>query len=266
MNDALADFSRWLRGLAHRYGLPAFWRWWLGELLPLVPAVPRAAIKRWRLRPMLAFGTDAAMLWEPRIVNGTLGFGESLRIPLGGDPAATLQAGRTAIDSLPRRAYGGTVAAVKVVIALPPGQVLRKRLSLPAAVEQDLRQALTYDLDRHTPFKPDELYFDAAVVSRDLQRKEIGVDWAAALKSAVDNARRQAESWGAVVVAVTPDAPGSAGPAMTAASKLNLLPQAAGHDDAKARLRDLALADHRAGADAGRCGERAAAKARDDGR
>ncbi len=62
--------------------------------------------------------------------------------------------------------------------------------------------------------------------------KEIGVDWAAALKSVVDNARRQAESWGAVVVAVTPDAPGSAGPAMTAASKLNLLPHAARQDDA----------------------------------
>jgi hypothetical protein len=38
-------------------------------------------------------------------------------------------------------------------------------LRLPAAVEQDLKQALAYDLDRHTPFKPDELHFDAAVVA-----------------------------------------------------------------------------------------------------
>ncbi len=232
MNHALADSWHWLRGLAHRYELPTFWRWWLGELAPLVPAAPRAALKRRRLRPLLAFGTDAAVLWEPRLVNGTLGFGESARIPLAGDPAATLQAGRAAIDALPRRAYGGAVAAAKVVIALPPGQVLRKRLTLPAAVEQDLHQALAYDLDRHTPFKPDELYFDAAVVSRDSQRKEIGVDWAAALKSAVDHARRQAENWGAVVVAVTPDVPGSTGPAMTAASKLNLLPQATRQDEA----------------------------------
>ena len=232
MNDALVDFMHWLRGLAHRYGLPTFWRWWVGELLPLVPVAPRAAIKRRRLRPVLAFGTDAAVLWEPRIVNGTLGYGESARIPLAGDPAAMLQAGRAAIDALPHRAYGGAVAAARVVIALPPGQVLRKRLTLPAAVEQDLRQALAYDLDRHTPFKPEELYFDAAIVSRDTQRKEIGVDWAAALKSVVDQARRHAENWGATVIAVTPDAPGSAGPAMTAASKLNLLPQAARQGEA----------------------------------
>jgi general secretion pathway protein L len=227
MNDALADFGHWLRGLAHRYGLPSFWRWWMGELMPLVPVAPRAAIKRRRLRPVLAFGTDAAVLWVPRIVNGALGYGESARIPLAGDPAAMLQAGRAAIDALPHRSYGGAVAAAKVVIALPPGQVLRKRLTLPAAVEQDLRQALAYDLDRHTPFKPEELYFDAAVISRDTQRKEIGVDWAAALKSVVDQARRHAENWGATVIAVTPDTPGSGGPAITPASKLNLLPPVA---------------------------------------
>ena len=58
-------------------------------------------------------------------------------------------------------------AVAKVVVALPAGQVLRKELRLPAAVEQDLKQALAYDLDRHTPFKPDELHFDAAVVGRD---------------------------------------------------------------------------------------------------
>ena len=98
--------------------------------------------------------------------------------------------------------------SAKVIVALPPGQVLRKKITLPAAVEQNLKQALAYDLDRHTPFKPDELYFDAAVVGRDAQKGEIRVDWAAALRSVVTEARRRAESWGAHVVAVTPDAPG----------------------------------------------------------
>ncbi len=232
MNQALADFGYRLRTLADRYGLPTFWRWWIGELSALVPPAPRTAIKRRRLRPVLAFGTASAVLWEPRVVNGALGYAESARIPLAGDAAATVQAGRAAIDALPGIAYGGAVAAAKVVIALPAGQVLRKRLTLPAAVEQDLRQALAYDLDRHTPFKPDELYFGAVVVARDPQRKEIGVDWAAALKTVVDQARRQAENWGATVVAVTPDAPGIAGPAVTGASKLNLLPQSARQDPA----------------------------------
>ncbi len=61
------------------------------------------------------------------------------------------------------------------------------------------------------------------MVARDSQRKEIRVDWAAALKSVVDQARRQAENWGATVVAITPDAPGGSG-GDAVASKLNLLP------------------------------------------
>ena len=95
---------------------------------------------------------------------------------------------------------------------------------LPAAVEEDLQQALAYDLDRHTPFKPDELYFDAAIVGRDAQRGEIRVDWAAAL-AARSSRRASARRAGApTVVAVTPDAPGSEGPLTTGRSRLNLLP------------------------------------------
>jgi general secretion pathway protein L len=223
MNASLAAFGQRLKSLAHRYDLPAFWRWWLGELAPLVPAAPRAALRRRRLRPILAFGRDAVVLWAPRFVDGVLGYGEAARIPLGADAAAA-QAGRAAIDALSQRAYGGAVTAAKVVVALPSEQMLRKRLHLPAAVEQELRQALAYDLDRHTPFKPDELYFDAVVAARDARQKTIVVDWAAALRSLVDQATRQAESWGATVVSVTPDALGSAPPPATGLSKLNLLP------------------------------------------
>ena len=224
MHRRLADLRQPLRDLAQRLGLPAFWRWWSRELAPLVPAASRVAVKRKRLRPVLAFGPDAAVLWEPRATNGTLAFAESARIPFAGDPAAVQQAGRAAIDGLPKVPVGAGAQAAKVVVALAPGQVLRKEIALPAAVEQDLKQTLAYDLDRHTPFKPDELYFDATVVARDPQKGEIRVDWAAALRSVVSDARKRAESWGAAVVAVTPDAPGSDGPSTTARSRLNLLP------------------------------------------
>src|SRR5206468_254198 len=118
--------------------------------------------------------------------------------------------------------------AVKVVVALPRSQILRKQLVLPAAVEESLKEALAYDLDRHTPFRADQLYFDAVVIGRDLAKKEIRVDWAAALKTSVDVARRHAESWGALVVGVTPSAPEpGAGTVVPRGrwSKLNLLPE-----------------------------------------
>jgi general secretion pathway protein L len=100
--------------------------------------------------------------------------------------------------------------------------VLRKTLILPAAVEPDLRQALGYDLDRHTPFKADELYFDAVVVGRIPEKNEIRVDLASCRKSVVDSLLRHATAWGANVVAVVPEPPASA-----SHSRLNLLPHEA---------------------------------------
>ena len=164
MANLTADLRQRLREYAHRLGLPAFWRWWTGQLAPLVPAVPRAALKRRMLRPVLAFAQDVAVLWVPRTSDGALAYAPSAHIPLIGDPASVQQAGRAVIDTLPKADYGAGPATAKLVVALPPGQVLRKELRLPAAVEPDLKQALAYDLDRHTPFKPDELHFDAAVV------------------------------------------------------------------------------------------------------
>jgi general secretion pathway protein L len=225
MDNVSADLRQWMRDLAHRFGLPAFWQWWMGQLAPLVPRGTRAAVKRRLLRPVLAFAHDSVVVWEPRTSDGALAYAVSARVPLQGEAAAVLHAGRAAIEALPRVAYGIGPAMTKVVVALPPGQVLRKTLMLPVAVAQDLKQTLAYDLDRHTPFKPDELHFDAVVVARDAQRGLLKVDWAAALRTAVADARRRAESWGATVVSVTPDSPGSAGPPTTAGSRLNLLPE-----------------------------------------
>jgi general secretion pathway protein L len=190
-----------------------------------MPALARTALQRRRLRPVVAFEDGVAVLWDLRVVDRGVALGDAARIPLTGDAAAVAHAGRTAIEALPQRVYGGMLSAARVVVALARGQVLRKQLVLPAAIEENLREALAYDLDRHTPFRADQLYFDAAVVGRDVARREIRVDWAAALKSSVDQARRHAESWGATVVAVTPetlDAATAANPGRW--SRLNLLP------------------------------------------
>src|SRR5512145_3351693 len=149
------------RDFARRHGLTGFWRWWTRELAALVPAGPRAAVAR---------------------------------IGLAGDPAAVAAEGRSVLAS----AFSGA-GAPKVLIALAGRSVLRKRLTLPAALEDELRTALGYDLDRHTPFKPDELYFDAVVVDRDHARGQISVDLAAARRAQVDTAIRHAQTWGTIV-------------------------------------------------------------------
>jgi general secretion pathway protein L len=219
MENRSGNLSRYARDAASGIGLPRFWRWWMVELKPVVPAASRSALRRWRMRPVIEFGEREAVFWRPEIVNGEIELAAMAKAPLHGDPADVAAVGRAAMASIGADAQGNVaVRPPRVVVALPPRQVMRKRMALPAAVEENLEQALSYDLDRHTPFRPEQLYFDAVVVDRDPARKMITVDWVAALKTVVDGAKRQAEAWGASVQAVIP------GPASTTPPQLNLIP------------------------------------------
>ena len=207
------------RAFARRTGVAGFWAWWSRELDALVPGAPRAALERRRMRPVVVFAGDHATLWRPALEAGRAAMKEDARIPLAGDAAAVAAAGRAALAALARMVYGGPAGAGRVVVGIPARDVLRKRIVLPAAVEQDLKQALAYDLDRHTPFPAAELYFDATVVDRDAARGTIAVDLAAVRRPVVDGALRQLAAWGAQAAAVVPEPPERA-----ARSRLNLLP------------------------------------------
>ncbi len=215
----LAAHGPRLQELARRLGVAGFWRWWTAQLGACVPAEPRTALIRRRTRPVLLFDSTQATLWQPSR-KGPLQMTRTATIPLSGDTAAVVAAGRSAIGTLTGMVYGGAASPNRLLVALPPRDVLRKRVVLPAAAEENYRQALAYDLDRHTPFKAEELYFDAAIVDRDAAKGTISVDLAAARRTLIDPALRHAATWGAEVIAVVPDAPGEA-----SSSRLNLLPE-----------------------------------------
>jgi general secretion pathway protein L len=222
MEQGLNNLRHSARNVARRAGLPRFWRWWSAELAPLIPSSSRGAMRRRLTRPVVEFSEREATFWRPLVVEDELRLVEVGRVSLSGDPGEVAAAGRAAMNALAIATSKGAASVLpKVVVALPPKQVMRKTLILPAAVEENLEQALRYDLDRHTPFRPEQVYFDATVIDRKPITKTIGVDWVAALKSVVDGARRQVEDWGGVVVAVVP------GPTLTQAprgTRLNLIP------------------------------------------
>ena len=220
MENRSINLGRYARDAATGIGLPRFWRWWMSELAPVVPAASRTTVRRWRMRPVIEFAEREAVFWRPEVSNGSARLAAAEKVALNGEAAAVLAAGRAAVARLAQHTSAG-IAAPKVVLALNPRQTLRKELVLPAAVEENLVQTLAYDLDRHTPFRPEQIYFDAVVVGRDAAKKTLRVDWVAALKTVVDGATRQVEQWGAVPVAVVP------GPPAVAPSRLNLLPHAA---------------------------------------
>ena len=208
--------SAFSRSFARRAGLNGFFAWWARELRAAMPAAVRASLARRRARPVLAFDATVATLWRPVPANGDLRMAEAVRIALDGDPQSVAASGRAALAPL----FDASGAAPRVLVVVPPRAALRKTLALPAALEDHLHQSLAYDLDRHTPFKADELYFDAVIVDRDAARNMLRVDLAAARRSIVDTVVRQAESFGVRVIGVVVDPPAS-----VASSRLNLLPE-----------------------------------------
>lgn len=57
-----------------------------------------------------------------------------------------------------------------VVLRLPPGALLEREVVLPLAAEGEATGALRFELDRVTPFQPDEVFWSAEITRRDRQR------------------------------------------------------------------------------------------------
>jgi general secretion pathway protein L len=224
MEQATASLNPGTPGLAQRIGAAAFWRWWTGTLAGLIPASLTTAFEHRNALPVVEARGDELIVSVPRVGSGRLDWRELARIPASADEASGSQAGRAAIAQLRAAGFPRAASGVKVAVALPRDQVLRKQLTLPGVVEPNLRQAMGWDLDRHSPFPPEQLYYDAVVVGREPATGQIRVDLAMALRTQVDAALRRVEGWGAAPVAVVParaaDATAAADP-----SKFNLLPE-----------------------------------------
>lgn len=55
-------------------------------------------------------------------------------------------------------------------------QILRRVLSLPTAAENKLREVVSFEIDRQTPFTLDQVHFEARVLARNVQSKQSQVE------------------------------------------------------------------------------------------
>lgn len=92
----------------------------------------------------------------------------------------------------------------RVRLVLAPAQALVKTITLPLATEENLREVIGFELDRHTPFTTAQAYYDARVIKRDAQNERISVLLAVASRSEVagllDTLRRAGLTCSAIVV------------------------------------------------------------------
>ena len=152
--------------------------WWSRALAAWLPVRWRAALGLGRDRLLLAQDPDGLQLrWqtvdgvEGPVVRdlGRLPAGEALGIDA--DPLAVVLA--PAIVDLPRW------------LLLPANAGLRRRMALPAAAAERLRDVVSFEIDRQTPFTADTAAFDARVLGRRAADGQLDVELVAVPLTAI---------------------------------------------------------------------------------
>ncbi|WP_440225631.1 PilN domain-containing protein [Dokdonella sp. MW10] len=175
MNEALDRQLARLRTRLAKTPLPRFFAWWGGELLACLP-------EHWRKR--LAGRSEALLLevrerelvvWRER-AGGTVEFG---RISLDDVPEAQLDAFRRLRARIEN-------PNARTVLVIPGARALTRAMTLPAAAEDNLRQVLAFEMDRQTPFKADQVYFDSRVASRDAGARNMRLELVVMPRTSLD--------------------------------------------------------------------------------
>lgn len=204
---AAADLSATRGNRDWRARAAAFLGWWTGE----IGAFARehfAALGGGGDVPLVALEGDEVVLLEPRPAAGP-----DARVDLA---AFDEPRRRSAFRALLQRA-GETRDRVR--LRLGRGEALVRRVAMPMATEENLRQVLAFEMDRLTPFRAEDVYFDYRVLSRDAAASRLAVVIAVARRDLVDARLERLRALGANVqgLSVPEESAGAAQP-------LDLLP------------------------------------------
>ena len=109
------------------------------------------------------------------------------------DSQSQASVGRKTLGTLMRKAK---LRHADLTVLLPENSSLRRPLDMPAISEPDLRQALFFEIERQTPFRPEDVYFDYHVLARRPEAKRLTVELIAVPRANVDAILRQLHDWG----------------------------------------------------------------------
>lgn len=207
----------------------AFFAWWLGELRAMVPAKVQRLFRR--QNEMVLCDVDDRTVQVRRVG----GRGEEFigRVRLDNADASARRAQFAAIAE-----HAGSGIA-SVIVRLPRDRVLRKTLDLPVAARENLREILSFEMDRTTPFTADEVYFTYRIVDIVRQTQRLKVELLILPRANADPALDLMSEWGLTVARLELKTPGSRAEA-PAHAIVDFLPAASGNG-AGSRRRPLTL-------------------------
>ena len=162
-----------------------FFRWWFGELRATIPPFLRGGRRGRRRAFWIEIGNRTARFGrEGR--RKTKDLGEVALNP--DDPAAQYR-------DIRRHMGRRRIRPRDLDLQLSRDQALRQVVVLPTAARENLREVLSFEMDRHTPFTADEVVFDYRVLRTDQERKQMDVDLAVAKRDTLSQALATARSW-----------------------------------------------------------------------
>ena len=163
-----------------------FFGWWGDELSACLPQGLRNLLKPPEQSLRIEIGAAMAR-FSLRKGEARRNLGE-VEFP-SGDPGA----GRDKVRQLLR---GSDARYGPVVIDLQRGKALQPTIQLPLAAAENLKDVLAFEMDRHTPFKADNVYYDFSVLSADPEQQRLFVEMLVASRDDVHQAVDIARSWG----------------------------------------------------------------------
>ena len=175
---SLGSGSRSLASLASR-----FFGWWFGELGACIPSALRRIVAGRQRRLYLLLRDDGTEIFEES--------GGTPRPFAKLEPDAPDPAQRVLLKRLEDKGPWAEILAV-----IPSERALHRRLPLPAAVAENLRESVGFDIDRLTPFKAEEVVYQARIAGVDRQRGQVVCELTVVPRATVDAALKRARALG----------------------------------------------------------------------
>ena len=175
MKEALDRLLARLRMRLAKTPIPRFFSWWGTELLACLP-------ERWR---KLIAGSNEALLVEQDAEEFVVSRERERHTVELGRIARNLGA-EAQVAEFRRLQASIQNPALRTIFCIPESSTLTRNLSLPAAAEDNLRQVLGFEMDRQTPFKADQVYFDSRIVARDSASRSLRVELIVLPKALLD--------------------------------------------------------------------------------
>ncbi len=167
--------------LGYKFGRPLseFWTWWKDELTSTIPLSFRHVLFNAKKLVLEIDGENVEIYRTIGNKKHNIGL-----LPLV--DLLTHQNGKVIREP----------SANEKILCLPQNLVLEKNVAFPLATEENLREVLSYEMDRLTPFSAEQVYYDYYVISRDKKKNNIELKLIVVPKDRVSPLINQLQSTG----------------------------------------------------------------------